>query len=137
MSRIPTWATSCAMPMHEPRLRSVGQEPSCVERRFGSDEKTSKPQYHVYCPPTVSVARRGPGPPSRRARSPGYGRTLIGAADVPVRLPDTRPVYVPPRSQIVSPGLTADGWLRAVWRLHGVERLPVPAAVLVVPFGAT
>jgi hypothetical protein len=35
------------MPMHEPRLRSLGQEPSSVERRFGSDEKISKPQYHV------------------------------------------------------------------------------------------
>ena len=40
---------------------------------------------------------------------------------------ETRPVYVPPRSQSVSPGLTAEGWLRAVWRLHGFERVPVPA----------
>jgi hypothetical protein len=80
---------------------------------------------------------KGSRAPSSRALSPGYGRTLIGAARVPVRLLDTRPVYVPPRSQIVSPGWTADGWFKAVWRLQGGERLPVPAAVLVVPFVAT
>src|SRR5881409_1752024 len=45
-------------------------------------------------------------PPSIVARSPGYWRTTIGAAAVPLRVVVNTPAYVPPRSQMVSPGCT-------------------------------
>jgi hypothetical protein len=45
------------------------------------------------------------------------------------------PLYVPLRSQIVSPGCTAAGPESAVCSFHGFVIVPVPGAVLVVPVG--
>src|SRR4051794_22819391 len=46
----------------------------------------------------------GASAPSSVARSPGYCRTQIGRAPVPVRKLVNGPQYVPPLSQMVSPG---------------------------------
>ncbi len=137
MSLIPGCAVSCAIPMHEPRFRSVGAEPFWPDRRFGSEEKTSSPSYQTYSPAIESVGCSGPGPPSIRARSPGYGRTRIGDTDEPARRLRNRPVYVPPRTQIESPGSTAAGAEKAVARFQGLPSVPVPLPVPDVPPTAT
>src|SRR5881394_1098250 len=97
----------------------------------------SKPQYHVYEPFTVStsVPDSSVDPPSIVARSPGYWRTTIGAAAVPFKLLENAPLYVPPRSQIVSPGCTLPlPPFRPVWRFQGRAELPSP---LLEPLGDT
>src|SRR5262245_28130717 len=66
------------------------------------------------------------------ARSPGYWRTLIGALAVPFKWLVKVPRYVPPLSQIVSPG-PIDGSESAVARSHGRARLPSPSGL---PTGA-
>src|SRR5205809_5059398 len=78
---------------------------------------TSNPQNQVYGPVTrrVFVAV---------ACSPGYWRTTMGASAVPIKvlakpLGSAAFVYVPPRSQIVLPGVTAAGPARAVAKSHG------------------
>ena len=85
----------------------------------------SKPQNHVYEPVTSRLF-------VTMARSPGNGRTTIGASAVPVRLLRNParllpPVYRPPRNQIVLPGVTGAGWLKAVCRSHGLVRDPSPS----------
>ena len=112
---------------------SVGNDPVWDVSRVGDELITSNPQNHVYEPLTVSVAVLL-GPPSRLARSPGYWRTTIGLAAVPFKVLEKVPEYVPPRSQTVSPGRTGEGWLKAVWRSHGLVMLPFP---LGPPSGAT
>ena len=56
---------------------------------------------------------------------------MIGAEGVPTRLlestaPSVPPPYLPARTQIVSPGLTAAGWCRAVTMSQGLPMLPSP-----------
>src|SRR6266566_3236837 len=85
---------------------------------------TSNPQNQVY------------GPLTRRvfvtvACSPGNWRTTMGASAVPIRvlgkpLGSTAFVYVPPRNQIVLPGVTAAGPLNAVPKSHGFPSDPSP-----------
>jgi len=85
---------------------------------------TSNPQNQVY------------GPVTRRvfvtvACSPGYWRTTMGASVVPISvlsnpLGSTAFVYVPPRNQIVLPGVTAAGPLSAVAKSHGFANDPSP-----------
>ncbi len=65
-------------------------------------------------------------------RSPGTWRTTMGASAVPVSLlrnppRSAPPVYLPPRNQIVLPGVTGAGWLKAVCRSHGLVRDPSPS----------
>ncbi len=72
--------------------------------------------------------------PSIVARSPGYARSTIGAPALPRSELWNAPRYVPPRTQIVSPGRTADGCPSAVRRSQGRSRLPSPFGE---PFGAT
>jgi hypothetical protein len=68
------------------------------------------------------------------ARSPGYWRTTMGASAVPTSVL-TKPrgstgfVYVPPRNQMVLPGVTTAGWLKAVGRSHGLANDPSPDGV--------
>ncbi len=68
-------------------------------------------------------------PPSMVARSPAYWRTMMGWDAVPFSLLANVPLYVPPRSQIVSPGRTEAGWSSAVWRRQGLLKVPVPLAL--------
>src|SRR3989442_7734197 len=87
---------------------------------------TSKPQNTVQGPSMVKFASVAVAP-SSVARSPRYCRTTIGAAADPVRVLLNVPSYIPPRSQIVSPGCTLP-WppLNAVCRSHGrLEPSPV------------
>src|SRR5512143_2856319 len=100
---------------------------------------TSNPQYHAYDPFTLRTCclvprTKGFTFPSSVARSPGYCLTTIGARAVPFSELVKFPVYVPPRSQIVSPGLTAPGWESAFARLHGAFWVPLPRSV---PVGET
>ena len=65
------------------------------------------------------------------ARSLGYWRTTIGASGVPVSvlakpLASAAFVYIPPRNQIVLPGVTAAGPARAVAKSHGSVNDPSP-----------
>ncbi len=53
----------------------------------------------------------------------------MGALAVPFKLLKKVPRYVPPRSQIVSPGLTAAGWANAAARLQGLPIVPLPLAI--------
>src|SRR6266571_5585642 len=83
---------------------------------------TSNPQHQVYAPVTKRVF-------VTVARSPGYWRTTMGASAVPMSvlgkpLGSTGFVYVPPRNQIVLPGVTAAGPLRAGTRSHGFANEP-------------
>src|SRR5947199_2157963 len=86
---------------------------------LGDEFITSKPQYQVSAPLIVIE-------PSMIVRSAGYWRTMMGAAVVPVNVLVNTPRYVPPRSQIVSPGCTALGWLSASAKSHGRHDLPSP-----------
>src|SRR6266516_280112 len=86
--------------------------------------ETSNPQNQVYGPLARSVF-------VTVARSPGYWRPTMGASGVPVSalskpLGSTAFVYVPPRNQIVLPGVTAAGPLSAVARSHGFANDPSP-----------
>src|SRR5207249_4539107 len=64
----------------------------------------SNPQKYVHAPSIFSVLLEPS--PARMGRSPGYRRTTIGAAEVPVSVLLKVPGYAPPRTQIVSPGCT-------------------------------
>ena len=88
---------------------------------LGDEFITSKPQYQVSAPLIVIE-------PSMIARSAGYWRTMIEAVVLPVSVLVNTPRYVPPRSQIVSPGCTTLGWLSAVIKSHGLAELPSPRA---------
>src|SRR5215831_6649754 len=59
---------------------------------------------------------------------------VIGFVSAPLRATVKLPVYVPPRSQIVSPGLIDEGPASAVARSHGLAMLPSPDAA---PVGET
>src|SRR2546423_2002795 len=96
----------------------------CITPCWGAGFVTSKPQNHVYAPVTkrmfVTVAR-----------SPGYWRTTIGASGVPISvlakpLGSAAFVYIPPRNQIVLPGVTSAGPARAVAKSHGSVNDPSP-----------
>jgi len=57
----------------------------------------------------------------------------MGASTVPVSLLRNppryeSPVYLPPRNQIVLPGVTGPGWFKAVCRSHGLLSDPSPDA---------
>src|SRR5688572_16750270 len=84
--------------------RMAGSLNGVVVVRCGKESVTSNPQYQASAPSTRS-AGSVLEPLSMVARSPGYCRTTIGAAVVPVRWLTKGPTYTPPRSQIVSPGL--------------------------------
>src|SRR5438034_5192727 len=91
---------------------------------WGAGCATSNPQDQVYAPLTKRVF-------VTVARSPGYWRTTMGASAVPSSvlakpLGSTAFVYVPPRNQIVLPGVTAAGPLSAVARSHGLANEPSP-----------
>src|ERR1041384_3814526 len=96
----------------------------CITPCCGAGFVTSKPQNHVYAPVTkrmfVTVAR-----------SPGYWRTTMGASGVPISVL-AKPrgsaafVYIPPRNQIVLPGVTSAGPARAVAKSHGLANDPSP-----------
>src|SRR5207247_9672172 len=97
---------------------------TCITPCYGAAFVTSKPQNHVYAPVTkrmfVTVAR-----------SPGNWRTTIGASGVPISvlakpLGSATFVYIPPRNQIVLPGVTAAGPARAVAKSHGSVNDPSP-----------
>src|SRR5439155_290872 len=121
--------TSCASRTYTP----VGRKPlQLSHERAVPDCMISKPQKVAHCPSMLNVSTLD-APPSIVARSPGYCRTTIGAAAVPASVEVKVPAYVPPRSQIVSPGRT-EPWppFSAVCRSHG-EREPSPP---VVPVGA-
>src|SRR5690349_25149945 len=76
--------------------------------RSGSESINSKPQNTEYSPVTTNKSPRRVGDvapaASIIARSPRYCRTTTGAPGAPCTLLTTDPRYVPPRSQIVSPG---------------------------------
>src|SRR6266536_544818 len=93
----------------------------------GSDCISSRPQYTASAPNTLSR-------PSIVARSPGRPRTVIGERAVPVSVLVKSPLYVPPRTQTVSPGRTVPfPPSNAVDRFQGLLRVPSP---VVEPEGA-
>ena len=95
--------------------------------RVGSEFRNSRPQYHVYDPCTTNPSFPEPSLPSMMTRSPGYPRTMIGAAAEPARFVSYVPRYVPARTQIVSPACTfPPAPERAVGRSHGLVELPSP-----------
>src|SRR5436190_10473155 len=96
----------------------------CITPCCGAAFVTSKPQNHVYAPVTKRML-------VTVARSLGYWRTTIGASGVPVSvlakpLASAAFVYIPPRNQIVLPGVTAAGPARAVAKSHGSVNDPSP-----------
>src|SRR6266550_620527 len=96
----------------------------CITPCCGAGFVTSKPQNHVYAPVTKRML-------VTVARSPGYWRTRIGASGVPISvlakpLGSAAFVYIPPRNQIVLPGVTAAGPSRAVAKSHGLANDPSP-----------
>ena len=95
--------------------------------RLGFEFVNSRPQYQVYAPCTTKPSFPEPSFPSMTTRSPGYARTMIGAAAVPVRFVLYVRAYVPTRTQIVSPACTCPpALLSAVCRSHGFPELPSP-----------
>src|SRR6266576_2798309 len=123
--------TSWALLTYTPSPRRPVPVPA-APKRCVPDTISSKPQYLVYEPLTVSTSFRMV-PPSSVARSPGYCRTTIQFAALPFKLDENVPEYVPPRSQIVSPGCTRPPPpLSAVCRFHGRAELPSPPLVPLV-----
>ena len=61
------------------------------------------------CSPSMRNVLPLPLAPSIVARSPGYARSTIGAPALPRSALWNEPRYVPPRTQMVSPGCTAEG----------------------------
>src|SRR3989442_1453144 len=96
----------------------------CITPCCGAGFVTSKPQNHVYAPVTKRML-------VTVARSPGYWRTTRGASGVPISVL-AKPrgsaafVYIPPRNQIVLPGVTSAGPARAVAKSHGLVNDPSP-----------
>src|SRR5437867_2799271 len=112
----------------------MGRNPKqLLQNRSVLEFVSSKPQNTVHAPSTITFASVAVAP-SSVARSPGYCRTTIGAAAVPFRVLMNPPRYVPPRSQMVSPGCTRP-WppLKAVCKSHG---RPEPSPAL-EPLGDT
>src|SRR5712691_7440241 len=87
--------------------------------RVGFEFVNSRPQYHVYAPCTTKPSFPDPSFPSMMTRSPGYARTMMGAAAVPVRFVLYVRAYVPTRTCPPAP-------LSAVCRSHGFPELPSP-----------
>ena len=82
---------------------------------------SSRPQYTASAPNTLSR-------PSIVARWPGRARTIIGLRAVPVSVLVNSPLYVPPRSQTVSPGRTVPfPPSNAVARSQGLPEVPSPS----------
>src|SRR2546423_9647792 len=107
--------------------------------RSGSESISSKPQNVTFSPVTTNrsprTLREGAPAPSITARSPRYGRTTTGAPGAPRTLLTNAPRYVPPRSQIVSPGATRPPPPpSAVAKPQGRPTVPSPA---LDPDGAT
>jgi hypothetical protein len=102
--------------------------------RTGSVLVISNPQNQVYWPRTFRVGTFPDPTPSNVTRSPGYWRTMMGLPGSPLRTLLQWPVYVPPRSQIVSPGWTEEGCENAFVRFHGLPVDPLPERV---PLGVT
>src|SRR6266480_169985 len=119
-SSVASWTTKLMSLVPGPRrLTPCRASPSC-----GAGCATSKPQNQAFAPVTKRVF-------VTVACSPGYWRTTMGASAVPIKvlakpLGSAAFVYVPPRSQIVLPGVTAAGPLRAVARSHGFAQDPLP-----------
>src|SRR6266699_1797724 len=118
-SSVASWTTKLMTLVPGPRRSTPTRTPCC-----GAGCVTSNPQNQVYAPVTkrmfVTVAR-----------SPGYWRTTMGASAVPISvlgkpLGSAAFVYVPPRNQIVLPGVTAAGPARAVAKSHGSVNDPSP-----------
>src|SRR6266571_1191983 len=118
-SSVASWTTKLMSLVPGPRALTPWRGPCC-----GAGCVTSNPQNHVYAPLTKRVF-------VTVARSPGYWRTTMGASAVPISvlakpLGSIAFVYVPPRSQIVLPGVTAAGPLSAVARSQGFVNEPSP-----------
>src|SRR5256885_16312401 len=101
--------------------------------RRGLELVNSRPQNVLYSPATIHVSLSELAP-SMTARSPGYWRMTTGAVAVPATVLRKDPLYVPPRTQIVSPGWTRPpAPCNAVRRSQGRAALPSAAGE---PFGA-
>src|SRR6266404_560579 len=118
-SSVASWTTKLTSLVPGPRALTPWRGPCCGTRCV-----TSNPQNQVYAPVTSRVF-------VTVACSPGYWRTTMGASAVPISVL-AKPLgsrgfaYVPPRNQIVLPGVTTVGPLRAVAKSHGFANEPSP-----------
>ena len=115
---------------------SAGCDPVKLVERAGCESVNSNPQNQVFAPFIEKALESVVFPVFRStiARWPGIARRTIGRAAVPVSLLLNVPLYVPPLSQMVSPGRTTDGCLSALASLQGFWLLPSPDEV---PFADT